>query len=79
MRLKYVKDLRANIGKRVYWDTPDSARYFGEERSGVLGEVRGRNLLIDGDWKWEPDLLALRDTSLGPKKERNKQNENKLS
>lgn len=53
---------KAAIGKTVYWDD-DSVRYRFL-RSGVLQEVGkgGKNILIDGDWKWRPYLKNLRTT-----------------
>lgn len=63
MNLKYMNDIRACIGKRVYWDERDSARYYGRELSGILEDAAGKNIMINGDWKWKPNLLNLRDTS----------------
>ena len=63
MNLKYIKDIRACIGRRVFWDERDTARYYGSELSGILTRVEGRNLEINGDWKWKSNLLNLRDTS----------------
>lgn len=60
MKLKTLKAVRAYINKTVYWDD-DSGRY-SITRMGILEDVKGRNLLINGDWKWRPDLTNLRTT-----------------
>lgn len=57
-----AKDARLALGQVVYWDERGSRRYKGAVRSGVLTEVLGRNLCINGDWKWRTDLTNLRTT-----------------
>jgi hypothetical protein len=61
-KITNVKESRAAIGKRVYWNDKPSARYEGFEREGTLTEVSGKNLLIGGDWKWRTNLFNLRTT-----------------
>lgn len=59
--MKFIKsaaDARAAIGKVVQWDDI-SPRYIFE-RSGIVEEVRGRNIVIDGDWLWRANLKNLR-------------------
>jgi hypothetical protein len=59
--LKSIKDVRNMIGKKVYWDDPDSKRYYGLERSGILTEVIGKNICVSGNWLWRTNLKNLRD------------------
>jgi len=61
MLIRSAKDARACIGKKVYW-TVRCRGVLVKYESGVLTEVKGRNLMIGGDWKWRPDLWELRDT-----------------
>ena len=61
--LKSIKDVRAAIGTRVYWDEPNSQRYYGNERSGILAEAIGKNVCISGNWLWRPHLNNFRTTS----------------
>ena len=58
-----MKEARDAIGSRVYWDDPDSARYKGSERSGILEEVIGKNVCISGNWLWRNNLRNFRTTS----------------
>jgi len=50
-------EARKLIGKLVEWDT-DSI--LCPKRRGVVGEVCRKNIRIDGDWKWLPDIKELR-------------------
>lgn len=61
-RITSAKQARAAIGKRVFWNDRDSARYYGAIRSGILQDVAGKNVLIDNDWKWRPHLNNFRLT-----------------
>ena len=61
--LKSIKDVRSAIGTQVYWDDPDSKRYYGLERSGVLTEAIGKNVCIGGNWLWRPHLNNFRTNS----------------
>ena len=52
-----VSEAKKLIGKRIMWR--ECFGYRGDIiRSGVLEEVQGRNVVIDGDWKWLPDLTG---------------------
>jgi hypothetical protein len=51
-----MKQRRALIGKRIEWNTGG----FVMKRSGTVTAVEGKNMLIDGDWKWAPDMLNVR-------------------
>lgn len=62
-RTKSIKDVRAAIGTRVYWDAPSSQRYYGMERSGILTEAIGKNVCISGNWLWRSHLNNFRTTS----------------
>lgn len=46
-------------GKDVEWDYAVDALGF-LTRSGHVEKTAGRNLLIDGDWKWIADLENIR-------------------
>lgn len=56
-------EARKLIGKQVEWDDIlDAFRMTGTVvRSGYCTDVRGKNIMIDGDWKWLPKLLNLRE------------------
>lgn len=51
-------EARKLIGKKVIWDQPNSS--LTPTRTGIVEEVRSKNIMIDGDWKWLPDLVNLR-------------------
>ena len=57
MYIKTAKQAKLCIGQTVYWD--DRARCIVNR--GRLEDVKGKNLLIDGDYKWMPQLIGLRD------------------
>lgn len=61
--LKTNKDLREHIGKMVYWDSVCS-RYV-RLMQGTITAVTGKNVEIDGDWKYRPNLLGLRNFANG--------------
>ena len=54
-------EARTLIGKRVAWDEISPRYHF--ERSGILEEVDGRNVKIDGDYKWLPYLTNFREAA----------------
>ena len=62
MRITNVKEARAAIGQRVWWD--DVGKRYIFVRSGTLTGVKDKNVEIDGDWKWRPNLTNLRTTEL---------------
>ena len=47
---------RSLIGQRIEWRDPASLLH--PVRSGVIEDVRGHNVMIDGDWKWGPTLRS---------------------
>jgi len=56
-----AKERRALIGKRVEWEEcHDYHRGTCFVRSGVVEASEGRNLMIDGDWKWYPEMTNLK-------------------
>lgn len=60
-----INELRKMVGKQIQWEEYYCQKSgHGLPRSGVLLEVKGKNLLIDQmgsvDWKWTPDMLHLR-------------------
>lgn len=64
----YITDVataRRAIGHTVYWDDPGTRYVF--LRKGSLEDVAGKNLKIDGDWKFRPDLQQLRTMQKGDK------------
>lgn len=58
-----VKEARAAIGTKVYWDDHGSRYVF--LRAGIMEEVGGRNVCIDGNWHYRADLRSLRTTEKG--------------
>lgn len=65
-----AKELRAWIGKEIEWDTRPDCRGWYDTRSGILRDVKGRNLYIDNrgsfDWLWMPKILNIRLKQPGP-------------
>ena len=57
-----AKDARKAIGLCVWWEDRNSDRYYGATRSGTVEDVAGKNIMINGDWKWRPYLNNLRTT-----------------
>lgn len=57
-RITNAKEARAAIGKVVAWEEHSSRYIF--ERVGVIEDVKGRNLCIEGDWRWMADLKNLK-------------------
>ena len=53
--IRTAKEARAAIGKQVAWDDP----YLIRLSKGMLEDAEGKNLLIDGDWKWRSRLSGL--------------------
>lgn len=60
MKITKSSQAKEEIGNRVWWDDIDSRWNF--TRSGFIEDVKGKNILIDGDWKWLPKLRNLRTT-----------------
>ena len=59
-----IDKLREMIGQKIQWEEHYCPKAgCGLRRSGVLLEVRGRNLLVDQmgslDWKWVPYMRHL--------------------
>lgn len=53
-------ELRKYVGKTLEWEyAHDKHRGTCLVRKGTLEEVKARNLLIDGEWRWWPDLINL--------------------
>jgi len=56
-----ISELRSGIGKRLCWYTVlDRFRGFVRVSHGILSEVSGKNVKIDGEWRYVPELLGLR-------------------
>jgi hypothetical protein len=59
------KEAKKLIGLRVKWDVcVDPKRGYYRQETGRIESVKGRNVQIDGDWKWLPDMINLKETSL---------------
>lgn len=56
--MRYTKAyMQSLIGKKVSWvDNYDPDRGVGITRSGVCTDAQGKNIWIDDDPKWLPDL-----------------------
>ena len=52
-----AKDL---VGKRIRWEET-LCRHRGtyREHVGTVTDARGRNVEVDGEWKWLPDMENL--------------------
>lgn len=60
-----ANNLRRLIGKRIQWEEHyDPRSGTSLKRTGILLEVKGRNILVDqmgsNDWKWVPDMRHLK-------------------
>ena len=56
-----IKDVKKWVGKEIEWDImTDIHRGVYKTKDGMLEEVRGRNLLVDGEWRWFPDMRNVR-------------------
>jgi hypothetical protein len=53
-----AKEARTFIGKGVEWDEPTRISLI--PRRGYVEDVKGKNVLINGDWKWLPDIKEFR-------------------
>lgn len=49
--IKLASEFKKLIGKRITWNERLSDMY-ATPRTGVVEEVKGRNIKIDGDWKY---------------------------
>ena len=56
-------DARKLIGKRVFWDDI-SVRYVFL-RQGIVDDVSGKNICIDGNWETRSSLKNLRNYENG--------------
>lgn len=54
---------RKLIGKRVRYlrrgDIDRSGRGYYSPQEGVINGVEGRNILLNTDWKWRPDIVEM--------------------
>lgn len=61
-----VAELRKLIGKRVEWEyAHDHNRGTYLVRDGILTEVKGRNVWVDDEPYWIPDLKNFRAVTIG--------------
>jgi hypothetical protein len=49
-----LTDLRKKVGATISYERGDSL--FRYRNSGVLTEVKGKNVQIGGEWLWFPEL-----------------------
>lgn len=57
-----VSEAKLLIGKKVTWEyARDSIRGSSCVGTGTLTDIKGKNALIDGDWKWLPHLFNLKE------------------
>ena len=57
-----TSELKKLIGKRIRWKANyDPNRGSYSPRSGILEEVQGRNLKVDNDWRWLPDMMDIEE------------------
>ena len=60
-----VPEIRKLIGQEIEWDTPpDTCRGYYDTKSGIVLEVKSRNVLIDNmgsfDWEWLSKMRNIR-------------------
>lgn len=56
------KEAKQFIGKVVEWDVENRVSII--TRRGTVEEIKGKNICIDGDWKWLPDIKDIRLATL---------------
>ena len=52
-------EARRLIGKRITWKECQGRGWYSNRLGTIDGVIR-KNVLIDGDWKWLPDLIGAR-------------------
>lgn len=63
MRAAQRKRLTALIGKKITWhgrlnpQSWDICTWY----AGTLERIAGNNLLVDGNWLWEPDMYEIQE------------------
>lgn len=56
------KEAKKLVGKKVKWiEHYDFNRSNGIQKQGIILEVLGRNVKIENDWKWLPDMYFLEE------------------
>lgn len=56
--IRTAADAKKQIGKQVWWE--EDARRAWVLRTGILDDVHGSEVMIDGDWKQRKYLTNLR-------------------
>ncbi len=57
-------ELKNLVGKKVKWRySVNNARGSYLEATGTVTGTKGRNIEIDGEWMWAPDLNHLEECS----------------
>jgi hypothetical protein len=52
------KILKENIGNVIEWESHhDARRGTCSLNRGVITDVQGKNVSLDGDWRWFPDFI----------------------
>lgn len=55
-----LAELKKKIGAEISFHKKSSGFLYGESRRfGILRDVQGKNLLIDSDYFWYPDLCEI--------------------
>ena len=55
---------RKLIGRLVQWEEGhDKHRGTYIIRTGIIEEVRGKNIRTESNWKWLPDMINLKEKS----------------
>lgn len=61
MKIEKASQLKKFIGKRIEWNHSfDRHRGTCLCDEGVVNEVHGRNVKIDGEWRWFPDMHCVK-------------------
>ena len=69
--IKFASVARDNVGEKVYWDEVSSRYVY--LRSGILTDVIGRNVAVDGNYKLMNDRLNFRNFEMGGEWLKNKE------
>jgi hypothetical protein len=56
-----AKEMRQLIGKLIEWEGRRPPGYpYVDKYSGWVEDVQGKNVLINGDWKWLPHMFNVK-------------------
>ena len=60
-----TKEAKKLIGKLVKWNAHYCPKNGYGTYCGYVESVQGKNIEINGDWKWLPDLVNLHEINEG--------------